>query len=74
MKKPTHIPSYIFLLGEYVAQLEALQQYRDKPIPAEVWESMQQRAKELKAIRIEHLDADVITKEIIEAQSQIFIK
>lgn len=68
MKKPKHIPSYIFLLSEYVAQLEALQQYRGKKIPCEVMTFMEKRSQELKSIRITDLDAESICKEIILAQ------
>lgn len=69
MAKPNHIPSYIFLLAEYVAFMEALYTY--KTIPEDVRERMHRRSQELKAIDIEDLDAAAVNKEIVQAKKEI---
>lgn len=64
--KPTP-PSYIFLMAEYVATLEAMQRF---PITPFIKEQAGKRLNELKGINIKDLCVEHICSELIKAKKQ----
>lgn len=60
-------PSYIFLMAEYVATLEALQRF---PVAPFIKEQAGKRLNELKGINIKDLCVEHICKELMAAKKQ----